>query len=373
MSKKITDYFRKYLQRFKEYVPGEQPRGDEWLKLNTNENPYEPPVSIVDDIKAGLKNLRKYPDIDAVELKKQIAYNFPVERGLALKMDNIVVGSGEDEILDMLFKTFVDPGDKVVTFNPSYGMYKVFCDIYGGTLVEIPLDSSFDIPADKVMAAEGKIMFICSPNNPTGKRVSNDLIDKTCKSFDGIVVIDEAYCHFAKDTAISLLKDHENLIIMRTFSKAFSLAALRVGFLMTMNRDIVKAVRKVKLPYNVNLAGQVAALSCLKHIEEVNEIIERIKGERDKLWERLNEMPEAKVLPSESNFLLMKVDVGDKARNTKVNLKLYWELKKRKVLVRMYSARNMQEFLRISVGDEMANERLVKEMKECMEIAMQQA
>lgn len=372
MSKKPS-YIRKYLERFKEYVPGEQPRGDEWLKLNTNENPYEPPVSVLNDIKAGLKNLRKYPDIDAVELKKQMAYTFPVARDYALKMDNIIVGSGEDEILDMLFKTFVDPADVVLTFNPSYGMYKVLGGVYGAKMVEIPLDEGFDIPMDKAISAEGKMMMICSPNNPTGKRVPNDVIAKICERFDGVVVVDEAYCTFAEDTAIGLLRDYQNLIIMRTFSKAYCLAALRVGFMMTTNRDVVKAVRKVKLPYNVNLAGQVAALSCLKHHDEIDELVGRVKSEREKLWKALNEMPEAKVLPSEANFLLMKVDVGDKARNTKVNLKLYWELKKRKVLVRMYSARNLQEFLRISIGDELANERLIKEMKECMEIAMKKA
>ncbi|MHA1371354.1 MAG: histidinol-phosphate transaminase [Promethearchaeota archaeon] len=330
----ISKLFRKFYPKFKGYTPGEQPRGSGWIKLNTNENPYEPPPAVIEDLKNGLKDLRKYPDIDAVEVKKQLTYNIRPSRTVSLKMDNVVVGSGEDELLDIIFKTFVDPNDRVVYFTPTYGMYKVLCNIHDAVPIEIPRYKDFKIPEDKALSTQGELMLICSPNNPDGGRTPNELISKICDSFDGIVVVDEAYVDFAENTALSLLLDHENLIILRTFSKSYSLAALRVGFLLSLNRDIIVATRKVKLPYNVNLAGQVAALSALKHQKEIDETIEIIKSEREKLISAINELPEVEALPSESNFILMRVNVGDQSKNMKVNQKIFWELKKKKILVR---------------------------------------
>ena len=358
------------MAKFRGYTPGEQPRGD-WLKLNTNENPYEPPAEILQDLKDGLVNLRKYPDIDAVEVKKQLTFNIRLDKTHSLKMDNIVFGSGEDELLDILFKIFVDKDDKVVYFTPSYGMYKVLCNIYEGKAVEIPLNPDFSVPVDKASAAEGKIMFICSPNNPNGARVPNEVVDKICSAFEGIVVVDEAYVDFAEDNCLSLALKHDNLIILRTFSKSYSLAALRVGYLISLNRDVILAIRKTKLPYNVNLTGQVAALASLKHQKLVDENVQKVKSERDRLVKMMAEIPQIKVFPSEANFIFIKIEVGDDSKNMKINQKIFWELKKRKILVRQYPQRGLYEYQRITVGKPEDNDRFIKEFKECLEIGLQ--
>ncbi|MHA1792837.1 MAG: histidinol-phosphate transaminase [Promethearchaeota archaeon] len=372
MTKDVKKYFAKYLDKFRGYQPGEQP-GAGWLKLNTNENPYEPPEEIINDIKEGLKDLRKYPDINTKELKKQITFNVRVDNKTALKMDNIVAGSGSDELLDIIFKTFVDPNDRIVYFTPTYGMYRVFTDIYKAVPVEIPRNEDFSIPEDKACNTQGKLMFICSPNNPNGDRTPNEVIDKICESFDGIVVVDEAYVDFANDSAISLLNKHSNLLILRTFSKSFSLAALRIGYVLSLSRDIIITLRKVKLPYNVNLPAQVAALSALKHQKEVDQIVEKIKAERERLTKMINEIPELKVLPSEANFILVKIQVGDEKRNQKVTQKIFWELRKKKILVRWYTTKRLYSYLRITVGKAEENDLFVQSLKECVQISMQQA
>ncbi len=357
------------MAKFKGYVPGEQPDAS-FIKLNTNENPYEPPASVINDLKNGLKDLRKYPDIDATEVKKQLTFNVRVNKESALKMDSIIVGSGEDELLELIFKTFVDKNDRVVYFSPSYGMYRTCCEIFDAVPVEIPLNPDFSIPEQKALSTPGKLMLICSPNNPDGGRIPNDLISRICESFNGMVVVDEAYIDFAEDSALGLTSKHSNLIILRTFSKSYSLASLRIGFLVSLNRDVVLAIRKVKQPYNVNLAAQVAALSALKHQPEVDEIVKKVKAERNRLVGMLKEIPQLKVFPTESNFILIKIAVGNDETNMKINQKIFWELKKRKVLVRTYPTRGLYEFQRITVGKPEDNDKFVQIFKECLEIGL---
>jgi histidinol-phosphate aminotransferase len=365
----MSQYLRKFMARFKGYVPGEQP-DPSFIKLNTNENPYEPPASVIADFKNGLKDLRKYPDIDANEVKKQLTFNVRVNKESALKMDTIVVGAGEDELLELVFKTFVDKNDRVVFFSPSYGMYKVCCDIFDAVPVEIPLNPDFSIPEQKALSTPGKLMLICSPNNPDGGRVPNDIISRICESFKGMVVVDEAYIDFAEDSALGLTSKYSNLIILRTFSKSYSMASLRIGYLVSLNRDVVLAIRKVKQPYNVNLAAQVAALAALKHQPEVDEIIKKVKDERNRLVGMLKQIPQVKVFPTESNFILIKVAVGNDETNMKINQKIFWELKKRKFLVRTYPEKGLYEYQRITVGKPEDDDKFVQAFRECLEIGL---
>ncbi|HME56245.1 MAG TPA: histidinol-phosphate transaminase [Candidatus Lokiarchaeia archaeon] len=367
----MAQYVRKFMAKFKGYVPGEQPSEAGWIKLNTNENPYEPPASVINDLKNGLKELRKYPDIDCIEVKKQITFNVRMNKESALKMDNIVVGAGEDELLELVFKTFVDKNDRVVFFAPSYGMYRTCCEIFDAVPVEIPLNPDFTIPEDKATSTPGKLIILCSPNNPDGARVPNELIATICENFKGIVVVDEAYIAFAEDNALSLLGTYNNLIILRTFSKAYSLASLRIGYLLSLNRDVILAIRKVKQPYNVNLAAQVAALSSLKHQAEVDKIIKSVKDERDRFIGMLQEIPQIQIFPTESNFILIKIAVGKPDENQKINQKIFWELKKRKMLVRTYPEKGLYEFERITVGKPEDNDAFIEAFKECLEIGLQ--
>ncbi|MHA1681291.1 MAG: histidinol-phosphate transaminase [Promethearchaeota archaeon] len=371
--KKIKEYMAKFMDRFRGYSAGEQPPAG-WLKLNTNENPYEPPKSVIDDLKKGLENLRKYPDMDTKELKKQLTFNVRVDDKSALKMDNIVAGCGSDELLDIVFKTFVDPGDRVVYFDPSYGMYKVLTQMFRGTPVEIQLNEDFSIPIEKATSTPGKLFIICSPNNPTGLRVPNDSIAKICENFEGIVLVDEAYVDFANDSAISLLPRYNNLIIMRTFSKSFSLAALRIGYVISLERDVILALRKIRAPYSVNLAAQIAALSSLKHQDEVDETVKKIKEERQRVTEKIQEIEHLTVTPSESNFILVNIKAGDdEKKNQKITQKLFWELKKKKILVRWYMTKRLYTYLRVTIGTPEQNDMFIEALKTCLEFALQAA
>ncbi|MHA1730596.1 MAG: pyridoxal phosphate-dependent aminotransferase, partial [Promethearchaeota archaeon] len=222
---------RKDWEKRKPYIPGEQPSDPEsWVKLNTNENPYPPPPEVVEEIKSAVDgHCRLYPDPTCKDLRKMISSVLIQDFKTVSNVNSVLVGLGSDEILDIIMKTFIDPGDEVVYFSPSYGMYEVLTDLYAGKKRVIPLSGDFEIPPE-AYTASGKLILICSPNNPNGKSTPNGTIEKICQSFPGIVVVDEAYADFSGTSALPLLKSYENLIVIRTFSKSFSMSGIRVGF-----------------------------------------------------------------------------------------------------------------------------------------------
>lgn len=348
---------RENLKKFTSYEPGEQPTEEGWIKLNTNENPYPPIPEILEDIKKAINDkLRLYPDPTSFELRKEILNVLLRDNDTLTNRNSIFIGNGSDEILDVIFKVFIDPGDEIIIFYPSYGLYKVLGTLYNAKITEIQLNEDFSIP-NSAYSAKGKLMFINSPNNPNGKSFGNATILKLCGSFPGIVVVDEAYADFCNQTCLSLLKKAENLIVNRSFSKSFSLASLRVGFALA-DPEIIKEMNRVKLPYNTNYLGQIAALSCIKHNNKIFEQNKKIISERQRLSGELDNFNGVSVLPSDANFIFIKFE--DKSKT----LKFVWDLREMKILVRHFSKPGLYSYIRVTIGTEEDNNKFLDAFKE---------
>ncbi|MFX1574318.1 MAG: pyridoxal phosphate-dependent aminotransferase, partial [Promethearchaeota archaeon] len=221
---------------------------------------------------------------------------------------------------------------------------------------EIPLNEDFSIP-DSTYTAKGKLMFINSPNNPNGKSFGNATILKLCGSFSGIVLVDEAYADFSNQTCLSLLKKVKNLIVIRSFSKSFSIASLRLGFALA-DPDIIKEMNRVKLPYNTNYLGQIAALSCIKNSKKIFDQNKKIISERQRLSEELDKFNGVSVLPSDANFIFIKFE--DKSKT----LKFVWDFREMKILVRHFSKPGLYNYIRVTIGTEEDNTKFLDAFKE---------
>jgi histidinol-phosphate aminotransferase len=351
----IEKLFRENLQKYNSYETEEQPEGEGWLKLNVNENAYPPVQEILKDIKSALESedlLRKYPDPFALELRKAILNQLLRDKNTLTNRNTVFIGNGSDDVLDVIFKVFVNPGDDVTIFYPTFSLYKVLANLYDAKINEIKLKDDFSIP-ESIYDQKGKLLFINSPNDPNGKSFDNDTILKICYNFPGIVVVDEAYADFSDYTCLPLLKDVKNLIVCRSFSKTFSMASLRIGYALA-DAVIVKEMNRVKLPYNTNNIAQLAGISCIKHRNKVYEQNKKIIAERKRLSEKLNGYNGLSVLPSDANFIFIKFD--DKS----TTLKFLWDLKDLKILVRHFSKPGLYNYIRITIGTKEENDKFLE-------------
>ncbi|MHA2288869.1 MAG: histidinol-phosphate transaminase [Promethearchaeota archaeon] len=351
----IEKLFRENLQKYNSYETEEHPEGEGWTKLNINENPYPPIQEIFDDINSALKKkeiLRKYPDPLALELRKAILNQLLRDKDTLTNRNTVFIGNGSDEVLDVIFKVFINPGDEIVVFYPSFSLYKVLANLYDAKINEIKLTDDFSIP-DSVYNQKGKLLFINSPNDPNGKSFDNETILKICYNFPGIVVVDEAYADFSDFTCLPLLKDVKKFIVYRSFTKTFSLASLRIGYALA-DAVIVKEMNRVKLPYNTNNLAQVAAISCIKHRNKVYDQNKKIIDERNRISEKLNNYNGISVLPSDANFIFVKFD--DKS----TTLKFLWDLKDLKILVRHFSKPGLYNYIRITIGTKEENDKFLE-------------
>jgi histidinol-phosphate aminotransferase len=347
------------IKKFVAFEPIEKQDDESWVRLDTNENAYPPLTEIIEDLKITLTknpNLNKYPDPLALEVRKAILNQLLGDKETLTDRNTIVIGNSTDEILDTIFKIFVDPGDEVIVFYPSYGMYKVLASLYGAMVKELKLNEDFSIP-ESAFNVQGKIMFINSPNDPNGKSVQTEIIEKLCNSFSGIVVVDETYADFSKITCLSLLRKIDNLIVCRSFSKAFSLAGLNLGYALS-NAKIIKEMNQVKLPYNTNFLAQQAVLSCIKHRKKVFEQNQKIIDERNRVSEELKNYNGIKVMPSDANFIFIKFD------DQSITLKFLWDLRELKIMVRHFSKPNLYNFLRMTISTEEENNKFLSAFHE---------
>ncbi|MFX1557669.1 MAG: histidinol-phosphate transaminase [Promethearchaeota archaeon] len=350
----LSELLREALKNYSTYEPGEQPTGEGWIKLNTNENPYPPIPEVIEEIKNAVNDkLRLYPDPLALEVRKAVLNQLLRDEDTLTDRNTVFVGSGSDEVLDTIYKVFIDPGDEVVTFYPSYGMYKVLASLYSARIKEIDLNDDFSL-SEAAYSAKGKLMFISSPNNPNGKSYGNAALLKICSTFPGIVVVDEAYADFSEQTCLPLLKKVKNLIVVRTFSKSFSLASARFGYALA-DASIIKEMNNVKLPFNTSYLTQVAALASIKHRRKIIEQNKKIIEERQRLTREIDSHNGVSVLPSDANFIFIKFEDKSKA------LKFVWDFKdKYKILVRHFSKPRLYPYIRITVGTEEQNNKLLE-------------
>ncbi|MFW9818019.1 MAG: histidinol-phosphate transaminase [Candidatus Thorarchaeota archaeon] len=339
----LNKLIRENLRKYSAYEPVDQPIEDGWVNLNTNENPFPPIPEVLNDIKGATnEKLRLYPDPTSFELRKEILNVLLRDKDTLTNRNSIFIGNGSDEILDVVFKVFIDPGDEIVIFYPTYGLYKVLGTLYNAKISEIQLNDDFTIP-DSAFSVKGKLLFINSPNDPNGKSFGNGTILKLCGNFPGIVVVDESYADFSAQTCLPLLKKAKNLIVYRSFSKAFSLASLRMGYALA-DAEIIKEMNRVKLPFNINYLGYIAALSSIKHHKKIFQQNETILEERKRLSEELNKYDGINVLPSDANFIFVKFE--DKSKT----LKFVWDLRELKIAVRHFSKPGLYNYIRVSIG-----------------------
>jgi histidinol-phosphate aminotransferase len=317
------------------YVPGEQPQDRRYVKLNTNENPYPPSPRVLAAVRgAATEELRLYPDPLANAVRDRAAAAYGVRR------ENVLVGNGSDELLNLIVRACVGTGDRVVYPYPTYSLYDTLVVIQQGEIVHVPYPADFSLP-DGLAEARGRVTFVCHPNSPSGTPVAVERIDALARAVAGLLVVDEAYVDFASASALPLLGRHDNLVILRTFSKAFSLAGMRIG-LGFGSADVIENLLKVKDSYNVTRASIAAAAAALDDYEWMRANVARICATRTRLTVALRERGFV-VLPSEANFVL--------ARRPGQSLEpLYEGLKAGGVLVRYFATAELFDALRITVG-----------------------
>ncbi len=320
--------------------------GDASVFLDANENAFGSPL---DD------DFNRYPDPLQLKLKQELSQikGVPVQ--------NTFIGNGSDEVIDLAFRIFCEPGkSNVIICPPTYGMYKVCANINDVAIKEVNLTAGFQLDPDRILEVKDKdtrIIFICSPNNPTGNNLNRLDIEMLLNNFQGIVLIDEAYINYsAQKSFIQELTEYENLIVMQTLSKAWGLAALRLGIAFASER-IIELFNKVKPPYNINLASQQLGVQALSNISEVNDKIKLTLQQRNLLQQELPKFNFIKkVYSSDTNFILVKTDNADK---------LYQYLTNKKIIVRNRSMEPLCEnCIRITVGTPAENEILLEALKE---------
>jgi histidinol-phosphate aminotransferase len=314
--------------------------------LDANENSYGSPLT---------KWYNRYPDPLQWELKKKIA---------AIKnvaAENMLLGNGSDECIDLLIRAFCEPQkDNIIICPPTYGMYEVYGNINDVEIREVPLLPDFQLNLEGIEAAideNTKLIFICSPNNPTGNSIDREDIEIVLNNFEGIVVIDEAYINYSRHRSfVAELKEYPNLVVMQTFSKAWGLAALRLGINFA-SEAIINVLNKIKPPYNINQATQELALKALDNLEDVNTMIRETVKEREVLVKELVQLPMVnKVYPSDANFVLAKMDQATQVYNY---------LKEKGIIVRNRSNVMLcEDCLRITVGTPEQDKQLLNTLKE---------
>ncbi len=318
---------------------------NEIVKLNGNENPFPLSFQMTDTI-----NLEVYPDPESKVLTQKIA-NF-----VGLAPDQVFVGAGADEIIDLIQRAFLNPGDRVISLEPTFSMYEFFCNLNSGNFISIPMRkvvnlnlSEYQIPTDKVLkeADNAKMIFLSSPNNPDGKLVNNNLILELLRK-GVLVVLDEAYIEFSHQSpTINLVNEYSNLIVLRTFSKAFGLAGMRIGYAL-LNPELKFILQKIKQPYNVTTLSQNLAINALERIKEIQENVEVIKEIRDEYFQKFSELTiqtdQLKIHRSDANFILMDFTTP------KIASEIFQYLKQEGVLVRYYNNEILNSSIRVSIG-----------------------
>lgn len=316
--------------------------GEASVFLDANENPYNQPFN-------------RYPDPLQVQLKEKIA----ALKGV--RPTQIMLGVGSDEPIDLIFRIFCEPAkDNVVAINPTYGMYGVCADINNVSYKQVNLNDDFTLDADKVLKAcdkHTKVVFLCSPNNPTGNSLKRTEIEKIILGFEGIVVIDEAYIDFSNEPSwLASLDQYPNIIVLQTFSKAWGMAALRCGMAFA-SEEIIAFFNKVKYPYNLNLLTQEAVYKQVENVEQKNEWVKALLMERKSLIDALQALPLVKkIYPTDANFVLVKVDDANK---------IYKQLVDKGIIVRNRNTVTLCEgCLRITVGTPSENKQLLTALQQ---------
>ncbi len=339
-------YGRDILKDVHGYVPGEQPRGQRLIKLNTNENPYPPSPRVAEVFeKFDPEWLRKYPDPVSTQLREICAARYGYD-----SPDWVVIGNGMDELLALVLRTFVDPGDAVLATYPTYSLYEILCQLHGCALTYVDLDEDYQL-TEEFYNTPARLCLLTRPNAPTGVAVPRESVERLCTEFDGIVVIDEAYVDFADDSCMDFPQRFDNAIVMRTFSKSFSLAGMRIGTAVA-NPDIMAEFAKTKDSYNMNAISQLVGLMAMDDYAHMEMNAGAVCVTRERVRQELITLG-FDVPDSQTNFVLAHWNGTPTAKE------IFQQLRERGILVRYFDHRRLENALRITIGtDDECNELL---------------
>lgn len=348
-------YWSSRIQTLVPYTPGEQPKDRVFIKLNTNENPYPPSPKALEAIREGAdQRLRLYPDPEAVELRKALAEYY------GLKPEQVFCGNGSDEVLGLCFYAFFSPGKTVVFPDITYSFYPVYTELFGLDYEEIPLHEDFTLPVERFLGDNGGVV-VCNPNAPTGRTLPLEDIRRIIEANPGVVVmVDEAYADFGACSAVELIGQYPNVVVVRTMSKARSLAGMRIGYALG-SAGLIAAVNCVKNSFNsypldrLALAAGEAAIRDVAYFQETRD---KIIATRGWVTRRLREMGFT-VHDSNANFIFITLP----GRSGK---ELQQGLRDRGVLVRRFDRARIEDYLRVSIGTDQEMEAMCKALEEML-------
>lgn len=342
------DMMRETTRGFERYY---NPKLHGEIRLDTNTNVLGSNPAATEYLRNGSWNLDSYPNTYSDGLRAALAELY------GLEADNVIAGNGSDEILDVTFKTFTNWGDNSVVPVPSYSLYDYFVKCNGGRAIEVDLTDDFQLDVDGMVKQDAKVAIMPSPNNPTGNCFRPKDIEEILSRFDGIVVVDEAYTEYADQSKsfIRRVEEFDNLVVVRTFSKAYAMAALRVGYAAT-NRKLADMMLCVKIPYSLNMVSEGAAIAAVKDQDFVRRSVEMVREQRPKLTAGLRKLG-FEPFPSDSNFILARSPIDHKV--------LVDGLKERGVLIRDFGAkRRTENCVRTTVGTPELNAILLEKAEE---------
>ncbi len=343
----MTNYFRSNVNAMASYVPGEQPpRGTPIIKLNSNENPYPPSPAALEVLRnIDGEWLRRYPEPFGGEFRQAAS------KVLGIPSDWIIVGNGSDEVLSIVIRACTEQGRKVVYPMPTYVLYRTLTEMQAADVLEIPYQENYSLPIEEIIAADGAVTFIASPNSPSGHVVPGEDLRKLASTLSGVLVIDEAYVDFATENALDLVREYENVILIRTLSKGYSLAGLRLGFGIA-NPQLLSGLFKVKDSYNIDAIACAVATAAITDQEYKNACVAKIKASKNQLATDLKQLGFI-VWDSQANFLLVQPPQGNAEY-------LYQKLKEQQILIRYFKQPGLEDKLRISIGTDEQNQTLVQ-------------
>ncbi|MHC4911635.1 MAG: histidinol-phosphate transaminase [Planctomycetota bacterium] len=344
-------YFRENIDKAEGYQPGFQPKRTDVVKLNTNENPYPPSPAVVKAL-AGIQaeQVRRYPDPVGSTFREAAAKVNGVDP------EYIICCNGGDELLTIALRAFCDENRPVAYPVPTYSLYPVLANLQNCRVIEVPFDSEFHLPAG-LANTNAALTIVCNPNAPTGSLVNVDELASLAAELAGVLLIDEAYGDFAQENCVSLVKEFDNVIILRSMSKGYSLAGIRFGYGIA-RPPMIEGLMKVKDSYNVDSVAIAAATAAIKDQKYFKETINNVKAERKRLTEQIRDLG-FDVPDSSANFILAKCS-GTRA------VEVHEKLLKRNVYVRYFAYPGLEDKLRITIGTSEQNDKLISALKEIL-------
>lgn len=321
------------------------------VKLDANEGDKDLYLDLLKKLGESDITLNYYPDDSYSELKKEI------NNYIGYEPKNITVGNGSSELLDLCVKTFVDKDETILSLDPTFSMYSIYAQVFSAKYIGAKAEEDFKLNVDSIIKDikenNPKLIILCNPNNPTGSVLTKEEVRKIVKSTDALIALDEAYMEFGDESLIDEVMDYDNLLIVKTVSKAFSLAGIRMGYIVA-NEDIITSIEKVRAPYNLNSLSTYITTEALRQKERMFDYVKNIKEEREKIYKALVDLG-VKAYPSGANFVFFKSDIDN----------LQKKLVDKDVLIRKFSGK-LDGYYRVSVGTKEQNEKFLEAFKEVM-------